>query len=99
MKIVVKEPRKPAAVRVIDGTLESMQDIVGGYLDQPIYIDRHVVCICNEEGLIRDLPYNFSLPPHFIYGTAFFCGIDGTDMVGLDDGWIDTILNHFGGGL
>ena len=98
MKVVVKEPRKPAAVRVIDGSLESMQNIVGGFI-RPIYIDRHVACICNEEGIVRDLPYNFSLPPHFIYGTAFFCGVDGAEMVGLDEGWIDTILNHFGGGL
>ena len=99
MKVVVKEPRKPAAVRVIDGSPESMQDIVGGYISQPIYIDRHVVCICNGEGIIRDLPYNFSLPPHFIYGTALFCGVDGAEMVGLDDGWIDTIFNHFGGNI
>ena len=98
MKVVVKEPCKPAAVRVIDGSLESMQDIVGGFI-RPIHIDRHVVCMANEEGLVRDLPYNFSIPPHFIYGTAFFCGVDGDEMVGLDEGWIDTILNHFGGAL
>ena len=99
MRIVIKEPRKPASVRVIDGTLEEMKAIVGGYISQPIYIAPNIACICNEEGIIRDLPYNFSLPPHFIYGAAFFCGIDGEDMVGLDDGWTQSILNHFGGGL
>ena len=99
MRIVVKEPRKPASVRVIDGTLEEMQDIVGGYISQPIYIAPNIACICNEEGIIRDLPYNFSLPPHFIYGTAFFCALDGEDMVGLDDGWTQSILNHLGGSI
>ena len=98
MKVVVKKPGKPAAVKVIDGTLEEMQAIVGGHIETVTVVDK-IVCVCNEEGILRDLPYNFFLPPHFICGTAFFCGIDGDDMVGLDDGWIDTILNHFGGGL
>ena len=98
MKVVVKEPSKPAAVKVIDGSLESMQDIVGGYIET-FHIAENVLCVVNEEGLIRDLPFNFTAPPFFVYGTAFFCGQQGEDMVGLDDGWIDTILNHFGGGL
>jgi hypothetical protein len=98
MKIVVKEPRKPAAVRVIDGSLESMQDIVGGYIES-FHIAQNILCVVNEEGLVLDLPFNFTAPPFFVYGTAFFCGQQGEEMVGLDDGWIDTILNHFGGGL
>lgn len=98
MKIVVKEPRKPAAVKVIDGSLESMQDIVGGYIET-FHIAENILCVVNEEGLVRDLPFNFTAPPFFVYGTAFFCGQQGEDMVGLDDGWIDTILNHFGGNI
>lgn len=98
MKVVVKEPRKPAAVRVIDGTLESMQDIVGGYIET-FHIAENILCAVNEEGLVRDLSFNFTAPPFFVYGTAFFCGQQGEDMVGLDDGWIDTILNHFGGNI
>lgn len=98
MKVVVKRPGKPAAVKVIDGSLESMQDIVGGYIET-FHIAQNVLCVVNEEGLVRDLPFNFTAPPFFVYGTAFFCGQQGEDMVGLDDGWIDTILNHFGGGL
>ena len=73
MKVVVKEPRKPAAVRVIDGSLESMQDIVGGYIET-FHIANNVLCVVNEEGLVRDLPFNFTAPPFFVYGTAFFCG-------------------------
>lgn len=96
MKVVVKEPRKPAAVKVIDGSLESMQDIVGGYIEA-FHVAQNVLCVVNEDGLIRDLPFNFTAPPFFVYGTAFFCGQQGEDMVGLDDGWIDTILNHFVG--
>ena len=98
MKVVVKRPGKPAAVKVIDGSLESMQDIVGGYIET-FHIAQNVLCVVNEEGLVRDLPFNFTAPPFFVYGTAFFCGQQGEDMVGLDEGWIDTILNHFGGGL
>lgn len=95
MKVVVKEPRKPAMVKVIDGTPESMQDIVGGYIET-FHIAENILCVVNEEGLVRDLPFNFTAPPFFVYGTAFFCGQQGEDMVGLDEGWIDTILNHFG---
>ena len=98
MRIVIKEPRKPAAVKVIDGTLEEMQGIVGGSIETVPFAER-IVCVRNKSGLINDMPFNFSIPPFFIYGTAFFCGIDGADMVGLDDGWTESILNHFGGSI
>lgn len=98
MRIVVKEPRKPAMVKTIDGTLEEMQTIVGGHIETVPFAN-NIICVCNEEGIVNDLPFNFSMPPFFIFGTAFFCGVDGEDMVGLDDGWTQSILDHFGGGL
>ena len=54
MRILVVEPEHRPEVREIDGSLESMQRIVGGLI-QPIYFDDSIALICNDEGKLMDL--------------------------------------------
>lgn len=62
MKILVVEPLREPYVKEIDGSLESMQKIVGGLI-QIIYPyeDSDVALICNEEGKLRGLQLNHAL--------------------------------------
>lgn len=79
MRILVIEPERRPEVKEIDGSLESMQKIVGGLI-QPIHLDDSVVLVCNDEGKLMDLPANRGLRDEhgqmydIVCGTFFLCG-------------------------
>lgn len=50
---VGKCPRKVE----IDGSLKSMQKLVGGFIECAYYFP-DVVLVCNEEGMIQGMPFN-----------------------------------------
>lgn len=91
MKVVLVEPRKHARVVEIDHTLESMQKIVGGYIET-FRLDDEVYIICNEEGKMggfqpnRAIWYEGELI-EIIFGTFFICAApwDSEDFASLSD--------------
>lgn len=82
MNIIVKEPGKQAYHKSIEGTLQEMQEIVGGYIEV-VAIGPNLLMVCNEEGKQRGLQPNFKLGMDIICGTVFFCAASGEDMIGL----------------
>ena len=79
MRILVVEPERRPEVREIDGSLESMQEIVDGLI-QPVYpFDDPVAMVCNDEGKLMNLPANRGLrgkdgPIYdIVSGTFFLC--------------------------
>ncbi len=82
MRVLVVEPERRPESREITGTLESMQDIVGGLI-QPIYLDNSIVLVCNDEGKLLNLPANRALWDEtggmydIVCGTFFLCGAPG----------------------
>lgn len=68
IRVVVKEPGKRAEVRRIEPGLDSLQSIVGGYIEVAMRGHRFfgvtddLVVYCNEEGALKDLPLNFHRP-------------------------------------
>lgn len=80
MKILVIEPLTKPYIKEIDGSLESMQKIVGGLI-QAIYPyeDKDVALVCNEEAKLIGLPFNRALYDDkgqiydIIAGTFFLC--------------------------
>lgn len=79
MRILVVEPEHRPEVREIDGSLKTMQEIVGGLI-QPICLEDFVVLVCNDEGKLMDLPANRGLRDEdgqiydIVFGTFFLCG-------------------------
>ena len=80
MRILVIEPNRRPRPAEIDGSLESMQALVGGLI-QPVYpYDDPVALVCNEEGKITGLPANRALKDDggqiydIVAGTFFICG-------------------------
>ena len=75
MRILVVEAGKLPVVREIDGSLESMQKIVGGLIQAVYPFDEPVALICNDEGKINGLPMNRQLQEvdDIIHGTFFLC--------------------------
>ena len=58
IKVLLVEPEKYPKEIVIDDTLEAMQEVVGGDIEEYMPFDDDVAIICNEEGKMRGLPLN-----------------------------------------
>ena len=69
-------------VRIIENTLEECQKMVGGRIEiarTSRSFPKDVLLICNEEGLLKDLPVNRV----GILGTFFFCRRNGEEFDSL----------------
>ena len=58
IKVLLVEPEKYPKEIVIDDSLEAMQEVVGGDIEEYMPYDDDVAIICNEEGKMRGLPLN-----------------------------------------
>ena len=82
MRILVVEPERRPELREINGSLKSMQEIVGGLI-QVINLDDSVALVCNDEGKLLNLPANRGLRDEdgqicdIVCGTFFLCGAPG----------------------
>ena len=90
MKVLV-EPMKRPYVLEIDGSLASMQKLVGGTIQAVYPFDDPVALICNDEGKLMNLPCNRSLydeqqnPYDVICGTFFVVGVGDENFKSLTD--------------
>ena len=96
MKVIIKRPCDQFGEETtIPNTLRALQEAVGGYIET-VTLDNGVVLICNEEGKLRDMPYNFttrklidinafaSLYGQFpIFGTVIACGTEGDEFADI----------------
>lgn len=90
IKVIIKRPDEQFGhVCNISDSLKNLQATVGGYIET-VTLDNGVVLICNEEGMIRNLPYNFTLRrlinhgvlygSNPIFGTVIACGANGDEF-------------------
>ena len=99
MKVLVVVPKKKPFVKEIDGSLKSMQDIVGGDIQVVIPWDDDVALVCNDEGKIDGLELNRAIKNEdgetieIIAGTFFLCyaPIDSGELSSLSD---DLIMKY-----
>lgn len=103
MRILVVDPERRPEVREIDGSLKSMQEVVGGLI-QPIPLDDpDVVLVCNDEGKLLNLPANRGLRDEtgqiydIVCGTFFLCGAPGDSdhFIGLTPEQIERYRKRF----
>ena len=79
MKILVVQPGKKPKAREINGSLESMQSVVGGYIQAIYPFEEPIALVCNEEGKINGFHANRALVSKdgdvldIICGTFFLC--------------------------
>lgn len=90
----------PPTVQEIDGSLESMQKIVGGTI-QAVYAFDEPVCIVNDEGKLLGLPMNRALtdesgvPYDIVCGTFFVVGIGDEDFTSLTEQQIEKYRKKY----
>lgn len=75
VKVFIKRPDEEYGHSTfISDSLENLQNTVGGYIEAVRLSD--LVIICNEEGRLRDLPYNCTIEGISFVGTIIAIGID-----------------------
>lgn len=83
MHVLVVEPECRPELKEIDGTLASMQGLVGGLIQSVYPFKEPVALVCNDEGKLMDLPANRALRDEtgrmydIVFGTFFLCGAPG----------------------
>ena len=103
MQILIVEPERRPEVKEIDGTLEAMQKVVGGYIEAIYPFDDAVALIANEEGKLNGLPANRGLRDEagqiydIVCGTFFLCGApaDSDHFASLTEEQIEKYRKHF----
>lgn len=94
MKILLIEPNSEPRPVEIDGSLASMQSLVGGLIEAVYPFNDPVALICNDEGKLTGLPQNRPLKHpetgevyDAVYGTFFLCSAptDSENFESLSD--------------
>lgn len=83
---LVKRPGEPPRHVNVSNSLEALQKNVGGYIEA-VTIATDLVIICNEEGLLRGLPYNCRVCGVDFVGTILMVGRDGEEFADLPCTW------------
>ena len=58
LKVLYIEPMKTPRIVEIDGDLGSMQNLVGGYIEEYMPFEDEIAIVCNDEGKINGLEPN-----------------------------------------
>ena len=101
MTVVACYPGKTAQVIEIDGSLESMQQIVGGYIEAIYPFVDPVAIICNEEGKLNRLPLNRALYTEdgemfdIVAGPMFVCGLGEEEFASLQGKLLEKYLEKY----
>lgn len=104
MKIIVVPVNEIPRSIEIDGSLESMQAVVGGLIQlYPLDNTDDVVIICNEEGKINGSAPNRVIigadgrVEDVIYGDFFLCSAppDSEDLKSIPDHLVDEYIRRF----
>ena len=101
MRVLFIPCGKHPEIREIDGSLESMQQLVGGLIQAVYPFDDPVALICNDEGKLLGLPFNRALRNSegeiydIISGAFFLCGLGTADFIGLSDELISKYTMYY----
>ena len=99
MKVLVVAPGTKPEEREIDGSLESMQAIVGGTIQAIYPFEDFVALICNDEAKLTFLPMNRMLWEinDVVCGTFFLCRAlpNETTLTSLTDDEVEQYKQRF----
>lgn len=84
IKVIIKEPGKAPEIKTVANDLGTLQSIVGGYIET-VTLASDLVIICNEEGILWNLPYNLDIGGHSFVGTVVFAGVDGDEFADVPE--------------
>lgn len=96
LRIIVVEPNELPYEQTIDGELESMQAIVGGYIEA-VQLGNRITLVCNEEGKLNNLTPNRMVGGDIIVGTFFLTKTDYSngEFINLSDEEVAFLIDDF----
>ena len=104
MKVLIVEPEKASRAMEIDGSLKSMQELVGGTIQAIYPFKEEIALVCNDDGKLLGLPLNRALRDsatgaiyEIIAGTFFLCGapLDSDTFVSLTEEQLSAYATRF----
>jgi hypothetical protein len=75
IRVLIKRPGEKGRWQEIENDLATLQQIVGGYVEE-VRIFTDLSILCNEEGKLRGLPYNLNVLGLDLVGTVVFVGVN-----------------------
>ena len=101
MNVLMVEPGKAPYETQIGDDLQSMQAVVGGYIQAVYPYEEPVALICNEDGKMDALPFNRALRDSdgdiydIIAGKFFIVGLGQTDFTDLPHELAEQFAEQF----
>jgi len=86
MRVYIIPPQAMHHAHDTEGALHDLQAMVGGYIETCAPAElraKGIELLCNEEGLLRQLPVNINMFPFFFVGTLVAVGVSGENFVSL----------------
>lgn len=96
IKVLIKRPGHAPELELIENTLESLQQKVLGYIET-VTLAPGITIICNEEGILLDLPWNCYLNGVDFFGPIIICGTKGDEFADLSEKNIRIMTTLLGG--
>ena len=91
IEVLLVQPGQYAKMTTIGSDLKSMQDVVGGSIQEAFFFRNPVSLVCNEEGKINGMPLNRAIRDDvgnvvdIVAGTFFICGAEGESFSSLPE--------------
>lgn len=95
MTVLIKDPGQRPREYNIENNLETLQLIVGGYIEV-VQLGCDILAIVDEEGKLKGKEQNYWLPNgDFLVGTIIFCSTKGEEFAGLSKAQATLIRGWF----
>ena len=103
IEVILVQPMREAQVIEIDNDLESMQELVDGYIEEYMPFEDDIAIVCNEEGKMLGLPPNRAIydqdghMQEVICGSFFICHapIDSEEFKSLPEDMKKKYMEKF----
>lgn len=95
IRVVIVEPNEVPRVELIKNDLETMQEIVGGRIEE-VALNDDAILVCNEEGKFTGMKANRRVGNDIIAGTFFIAGDQGLEyLVSLTEEQVEQYTERF----
>lgn len=89
--VCIKKPGAEPYVDHIPNTLQALQAAVGGYIES-FQVAEDLTILCNEEGVLRGLPYNATICGNPFVGTVVAVGVRGDEFCSIPSAHVPRVL-------